>query len=126
MSLFEVRNIIFGLLISLNLPVINNIEMTSFLDSFFDDTLPGNYNLWSKESDSVDVSKEKVIHVGKLYKFSKAKNKWKQRHFVLTDKYMLYYKVRLTEQEPRFPAKRSHQALPRPKRVHHGWTPKFS
>ncbi len=69
--------------------------MSSFLESFFDDAQPGNYNLWSKDTDTVDVSSEKVIYRGSLCKYSKAKNKWKQRHFVLTDKHLLYYKVYL-------------------------------
>jgi hypothetical protein len=67
--------------------------MASFLESFFDDAQPGNYNLWSKNVEDLDVSGETVIHKGSLCKYSKAKNKWKQRHFVLTDTHLLYYKV---------------------------------
>ena len=67
--------------------------MAGFLESFFDDSVSENFNLWSKEEDHIDISGERVIHKGGLYKFSKAKNKWKQRHFVVTEKHLLYYKV---------------------------------
>lgn len=69
------------------------LSMTSFLESFFDDGQPTDFNLWSKECEDVDMSKEKVVHKGPLCKYSKAKDKWKQRHFVLTTNYLLYYKV---------------------------------
>lgn len=67
--------------------------MTSFLESFFDDAQPGEYNLWSKNAQEVNTSKERVYYKGSLFKYSKAKDKWKQRHFVLTEKHLLYYKV---------------------------------
>lgn len=65
----------------------------SNLESFFDDDLSGNYNLWSKDCEEVDLKKETVIFKGYQYKFSKAKNKWKQRYFILTKRFLLYYKV---------------------------------
>lgn len=68
--------------------------MSGFLESFFDDNVSENFNLWSKDADNqLDFSNEKVIHRGELFKFSRARNKWKQRHFVVTDKHLLYYKV---------------------------------
>lgn len=67
----------------------------SFLESFFDDAQPTDYYLWSKEGEEVDITGEVEIFKGLLFKFSKAKNKWKQRYFVLTDKHLLYYKVDL-------------------------------
>ncbi len=67
--------------------------MAGFLESFFDDNPSETFNLWSKDSDQIDASHDRTIFSGGLFKFSKAKGKWKQRHFVLTDKHLLYFKV---------------------------------
>lgn len=75
--------------------------MSGFLESFFDDNVSDNFNLWIKdESGTFDFSKEKVIHRGELFKFSRASSKWKQRHFVVTEKHLLYYKVEAAKKKP--------------------------
>jgi hypothetical protein len=75
--------------------------MSGFLESFFDDNVSDGFNLWAKdEAGTMDFSKEKVIHRGELFKYSRARNKWKQRHFVVTEKHLLYYKVDLVDQNP--------------------------
>jgi PH domain len=65
----------------------------TFLESFFDDAQPANYVLWNKSADGIDIEAETVIYKGWLCKYSKTKGKWKQRHFVLTNNYMIYYKA---------------------------------
>lgn len=68
--------------------------MSGFLESFFDENVSETFNLWSKDIEgSMDFSKEKVVHKGELYKYSRARKKWSQRYFVVTEKHLLYYKV---------------------------------
>lgn len=67
--------------------------MAAFTESFFDDPNTEGFNLWSKVPEDYQPADEPVLHKGGLFKFSKAKNSWKQRHFVLTEKHLLYYKA---------------------------------
>ena len=56
--------------------------MAAFTESFFDDPNTEGFNLWSKVPEDYQPADEPVLHKGGLFKFSKAKNSWKQRHFV--------------------------------------------
>lgn len=66
--------------------------MANILESFFDENI-ADYKLWTKDPTHIDPTKEKLLLAETLFKFSKKSNKWKARHFVLTPKNLIYYKV---------------------------------
>jgi len=70
--------------------------MANILESFFDENV-ADFKLWTKDPTHIDPSKEKLLLAETLFKFSKKSNKWKARHFVLTPKYLIYYKVDLND-----------------------------
>lgn len=66
--------------------------MANILESFFDENVL-DYKLWTKDPTNINPDSEKVLLAETLFKFSKKSNKWKARHFVLTHKHLIYYKV---------------------------------
>lgn len=67
--------------------------MTEVLESFFDESISESFSLWAQDCSSINIEPHKIIHRGGLYKFSKAKSKWKLRNFALTSDSISYFKA---------------------------------